>query len=373
MAAAPPLAETAWPAPKPPRRWAGLLLHGAVLGLVLGLAVEVGYAIAGGHRHTVVPGRVYRCAQPSPGRLDAFIRRHGIRTVVNLRGCCDTFPWYWAEARTLAARDVAQEDVCLSARRLPPVAEARRLVEILDRVEYPILVHCHQGIDRTGLTCAMALMLHTDAPYSEARRQLGPRYGHFRVGQPARLDEFFDQYEAWLRDEGRPHSPAGFREWVQTIYDGGLFAGRIEAVDLPAAAAAGRPVAGRVRCRNDSRHAWPFRAGQTAGMHVIWKLVPPRPAAAAEYDEPSGRAGLFNAVVGPGESIDVDVVLPAPTRLGHYAAVLDLIDEQHCCFFQVGTEPLLWEFDVREQQAAVGGEHRPAGLAGLADQLAPGR
>ena len=49
-----------------------------------------------------------------------MIAAHGIRTVVNLRGCCAPFPWYLDECRATHRLDVAQEDVCFSAGRLPP-------------------------------------------------------------------------------------------------------------------------------------------------------------------------------------------------------------------------------------------------------------
>ena len=90
-------------------------------------------------------------------------------------------------AATSATLDVCQEDLCFSAGRLPAVAEMRRLVEVLDRSERPLLFHCQRGTDRTGLASAVALLLLTDRPYDEARRQLGLRYGHValrRHGQP---------------------------------------------------------------------------------------------------------------------------------------------------------------------------------------------
>src|SRR5262249_41159099 len=132
----------------------------------------------GANFHAVLPGRVYRCAQPSARALEELVARHGIRTVVNLRGCCDPFPWYLAQARATHRLDVCQEDICLSAGRLPSAPELRRLVEVIDRGEYPLLLHCRRGADRTGLASAVVLLLQPGVPLSQARRQLGLRYGH---------------------------------------------------------------------------------------------------------------------------------------------------------------------------------------------------
>src|ERR671922_1591104 len=76
--------------PRPPLGAA--LLRGCVAGLALAACGHAGYVVFGPNFHAVVPGAVYRCAQPSGPRLERWVRRYGIRTVVNLRGCCDPSP-----------------------------------------------------------------------------------------------------------------------------------------------------------------------------------------------------------------------------------------------------------------------------------------
>src|SRR5262245_27241541 len=58
------------------------------------LAVWLGYVVFGTNRHTVIPGRVYRCSQPGADDVAEAVARHGIRTVVNLRGYGPDFDWY---------------------------------------------------------------------------------------------------------------------------------------------------------------------------------------------------------------------------------------------------------------------------------------
>src|SRR5947209_8358851 len=81
---------------------------------------------------------------------------------------------------------------------LPPPNEVRRMIEVLDRSEKPVLVHCQRGADRTGLVSTSAVLLYTTATLGEARRQLWPRYGHIRGGRTTIIDQFFDLYESWL-------------------------------------------------------------------------------------------------------------------------------------------------------------------------------
>src|SRR5439155_3564042 len=128
------------------------------------------------------------------------------------------YDWYKDEARATAAGGISQEDVTLSANRLPPPTELRRLVEILDRTEYPILIHCKQGADRTGLVSALTLLLYTDASLARARRELWPHRGHGRFGRTAAMDDFFDRYDAWLAGRNEPHTPARFRDWLTRHY-----------------------------------------------------------------------------------------------------------------------------------------------------------
>jgi hypothetical protein len=331
------------PAPKAPR--ASLpraLVYGCLAGAALAVLCEAGRVLAGGNFHAVVPGRFYRTAQPSPARLRRLILTYGIRTVVNLRGPCPTFDWYENECRVGADLDVCQEDLCFSAGRLPSVGEVRRLVEVLDRSEPPLLFHCQRGADRTGLASAVALLLYSDLPLDRACRQLGPRYGHLALGRPANLDRFFDLYRDWLRAAGLEHSPARFRRWAVDEYCPGECRAVLEPLAVPAAVPAGEPFGCRVRCHNTSVRPWRLHAGTNAGIHASFVV-----GNALGQCVALGRAGLFEAVVAPGESIDLTLAIPALAAPGRYVLMADMVDEQHCCFYQAGSEPLEQEFEVR--------------------------
>src|SRR5262249_11307543 len=193
-----------------------------------------------------LPGAVYRSAQPSAADLLRLAQAYGVRTVINLRGFGDSQAWYLDECRGANRLNLALEDVGLSAGHLPGPAEVRRLVEVLDRSEYPVLFHCYRGVDRTGLACTIALLLRTDTTPAQARRCLGSRYLHPAWGRTGILARFFDLYEEWLRAGGRPHSRAAFRTWLERDYCPGCCRCRLEllgpvragplAVPLPGAA-----------------------------------------------------------------------------------------------------------------------------------------
>ncbi len=319
-------------------------LRAAVRGCALTLVAVVLFRIIQiflfGNVHTVLPGRIYRCAQPSAAFLGQLIARHHIRTIVNLRGCCAPSDWYLDECRVANEHGVSQEDVCFSAGRMPPVHELRHLVDILDHCEYPVLFHCQRGADRTGLASALALLLYTDTTVAEGRKQLSLRYGHLALGRPANLGRFFDEYEDWLREQDLQHSRAVFRRWAIREYCPSEGRCRAEVLERPAVER-GQPLRFRVRYHNTALKPWCFHANSNAGVHAV--CIGYDPAGNCVFQE---RAGLFATTVAPGEFIDLEFALPALHVPGRYLLRFDMIEEQQGYFYQLGSEPLEEELMV---------------------------
>jgi hypothetical protein len=326
---------------RPPKPWRAVL-WGFTIAVLFWVGAEAYGVFFGTNFHAIVPGRVFRSAQLSGANLALKLRACGIHTVVNLRGNCDPSPWYLDESRATNRLNVCQEDISFSAGHLPSVSEVRRLVEVLDRTEYPILLHCRRGADRTGMAAAMVLLLQTDAGLEQARRQLGLRYGHLALGRPANLDWFLDLYGEWLQTKRLAHSPAIFRRWLEQEYCPGECRCEIEPLNLPRLIIGGQPFALRMRFRNTSIRPWRLLAGSNAGIHGCYWLWDPL----GNLVE-SGRAGLFDAEVARGGGIDLTLALPAVAHPGQYRLLVDMVGEQHCFFHQAGSEPLELKLDVR--------------------------
>lgn len=333
--------------PRPPVSRFSLLyavLRGCLAGLVVAVAVEAVYILVGANVHVVASGAVYRCARLDPPELERVVRQYNIRTVINLCGCSDPLPWYLGESRATCRLGVCQEDLAFSAGRMPPVNTVRHLVEILDHCDYPILIHCHLGIDRTGMASTIALLLHTDMGPAEARKQLSIRYGHLSCANTGNLDRFFDLYQEWLDHEGKTHSPDQFRRWIVKEYcpaECRATIERLEPSEGALRASPGQALGFRIRCTNTSIRPWVLQAGANAGVHAGWMLLDENEQYVRE-----GRSGMFDAVVQPGQSIDLTVALPALLP-GRYQVQLDMIDEQLGWFYQMGaTQPLTLQVEV---------------------------
>jgi protein tyrosine phosphatase (PTP) superfamily phosphohydrolase (DUF442 family) len=175
------------------------------------------YIVFGGNFHTVLPGKLYRSAQPSTAELRNLVAAYHIRTVINLRGD-NTDQWYWDEHEAGRSLDVQIVDVGLWAQQPAPADQFVLLVDTLANAPGPILVHCNSGGDRSGLAAALGLLLRSDATIAEARGQLSIYFGHNPYGKAICHERVLDNYEQWMADRGLSHSPAQLRTWARTAY-----------------------------------------------------------------------------------------------------------------------------------------------------------
>ena len=316
------------------------IVRGAIAGLLVGVCLHAGLILGGSNFHAVLPGEVYRCAQVTGADVERFVREHGIRTVVNLRGCCPGADWYRDESQAAAALGVSLEDINFSATRMPSPQSARQLVELIDRADYPILFHCQQGADRTGLASALAVLLRTDATLEEGVGNLGIATGHLAVGRTRHVDRFFAFYAVYLAETDKAHSPDVLRAWIRDDYcpaEGRASMTLVPPSETSVHARAGTPRTVTVRCLNTSTQPWHFRPGFNAGVHLFWRLHDRDQAVVG-----SNVAGLLRATVAPGGSIDLTIPLHGLAP-GRYELVVDLKGEQHGSFVALGNDPFLVE------------------------------
>lgn len=193
----------------------GLFLVVVVLVLVAGLLAS---GVLGLNEHEVVAGKLYRSAQPTLHELDGLIARHGIACVVSLRKDDPPAAELASEIRRLDERGLPHENVALSPTRLPKPAALARLIARFDAGPYPMLLHCEEGSDRTGLASVIWLVLYGDETLAEARAsELSWRTGHIAFGQAHAMNDFFELYE-------RTAHGLDLRQWIFDVYPG-LYAG----------------------------------------------------------------------------------------------------------------------------------------------------
>jgi protein tyrosine/serine phosphatase len=194
------------------------IIAGAVAVAALVVAAGAHHVLLGGNFCSVIPGDLYRCAQPSAAELERLVRCHGIRVVVNLRGDNGDAPWYVREKEAAARLGVRLVDVPIWAKHAPLREHLALLVDTLSAAEGPVLVHCNHGGDRAGLASALGLLVRSGKGLDAARGQLALHHGHNVFGMARCLGHVLDQYEAWLQQWGAEHSPARLRRWAREAY-----------------------------------------------------------------------------------------------------------------------------------------------------------
>ena len=160
---------------------------------------------------TVLPGRLYRSNHPTPARLRAAVDRHGLRTLINLRGHrrCGSDALSRDAASALGLHHV---DMAFESRGAPHRDRILRFAELYRSIEAPALMHCKSGADRAGLASGL-VVLFEGGTAAQALQHLSWRYGHFSRSRTGVLDAFFVRYAE--QAEGR----TAFLDWVAQEYD----------------------------------------------------------------------------------------------------------------------------------------------------------
>ncbi len=207
-------------APKPPvkrKRWKKLILPGVLL--LIGLWVYWFFYYKSNFRE-VVDGTVYRSAQPRIEQLAGWVKKYDIRTVLNLRG----------DAGEITDQEIALTEqlgidfrtVTLSAYLVPTPDQLVALADAIENAQTPLLLHCRQGMDRSGLASMMAAMAIGGQSYSQAKWQAwmppGPwkRKPHTDYAHISDVLEIYEDY-CDSRELDCDHWQQ-FEHWIRNVY-----------------------------------------------------------------------------------------------------------------------------------------------------------
>ncbi len=198
--------------------WAFSLVAATAIPVVLYLAWDQATYNFG----TVQPGRIYRSGQMPAAALAHTIRANRIKTVLNLRGSNERDAWYRDEVAATNGALATQFDVAMSSCVWMSRAQLRGLIHVLQTAEYPMLIHCAWGSERTGLVSAFAELLRPGSTIETARAQFSIAYLFVRAGAGKVMAEHLEQYETWLKINGLSHEPAVFLRWVNEGFQPGV-------------------------------------------------------------------------------------------------------------------------------------------------------
>ncbi|MDR3326136.1 MAG: tyrosine-protein phosphatase [Rhodospirillaceae bacterium] len=165
--------------------------------------------------HHVAEG-VWRSANPTPKHLRWWVKQHGIRTVLNLRGQNNMS--YILEYEECTRLGITLVNFPIHSRGLVSKDTIKTIKTIFETIEYPILLHCKSGSDRAGFISTLYLFLHSNVPLRLAmKKHLSLlHYGHIKQSKTGILDYFFNQF---LAESKIDESKEGFFQWLNTMYN----------------------------------------------------------------------------------------------------------------------------------------------------------
>jgi protein tyrosine/serine phosphatase len=179
---------------------------------VAAAALLLGLGPACTNFHSVEDGRFYRSGQMHEIQLRRWIEEHRLRTVVRLRGRGPGDASYEASSAPAKEAGIAFVQIPMSANEYPSREQLLALWDLFEHGEYPMLVHCRGGADRSGLASALYLLQRTgDLELARAQLAFFP-YLHLGWGRTGRLPEVLDRYAPY-------HGRMSFPDWVREVYE----------------------------------------------------------------------------------------------------------------------------------------------------------
>lgn len=181
------------------RRWLWVL----VLALVVFGAFRYSVFRITKNFHEVDPGKFYRSAQLTPDEMAEVIEKYKIKTVISLRGAPEQAYWFHPQKEVLDRMNVQFFALWWTAEFFPPKEDLVNYLDILKKAEYPILIHCRTGADRTGEATAIYAMEYMKESATESiKKHMNFKYWHVPAFKPA-MTEFVRRYrgDKWARQE----------------------------------------------------------------------------------------------------------------------------------------------------------------------------
>ncbi|WP_026940736.1 fused DSP-PTPase phosphatase/NAD kinase-like protein [Hellea balneolensis] len=162
--------------------------------------------------HHDIGGGMYRENQPSPKRVAEWTKM-GIKTNINLRGESPK-GFYLLEKEACEKHGITMIDFRVYSRDTHTPEKIRGAKELFESIEYPAVMHCKSGADRTGIMGVLYRHFHMGDTIEKAMEQLKFKYLHVKQGKTGMLDFFFKDYLKYSKTHD-----IEFIEWVETVYD----------------------------------------------------------------------------------------------------------------------------------------------------------
>ena len=139
---------------------------------------------------------VYRSAQLTPWKLEKLIKKHNLKTVINLRG--NNKNYMYQKAREICKKmGVDYYTVSLLSRSPHRIRkeELEKLIFLFQNAKKPLLFHCKAGADRSGFAAVLYHILNGKDKNEAIKKELRLKYGYLSFTKAGRIKKLFEMYD----------------------------------------------------------------------------------------------------------------------------------------------------------------------------------
>jgi protein tyrosine phosphatase (PTP) superfamily phosphohydrolase (DUF442 family) len=185
-------------------------IGGALLVAVCGaLAFHMG--VLGENFRPITEHQCYRSGQMTLDSLNEHVHALGLKSVINLRGVCAD-DWYKREVEYCSAHQIAHVDFKIDPVRLPRPEVVLDMIRYFKAAEYPLILHCRNGADRSGLAATLyRITKEKEGVDSALQKEVNWHCGHVRTTKNDAAERFFELYR-------RTGNGESFESWAENTY-----------------------------------------------------------------------------------------------------------------------------------------------------------
>lgn len=283
---------------------------------------------------------IYTSSQPGLEKMDKYISKYKIKTVLNLRGE-NKKEWYFGEKKILEKRGVSFYSIRLSANRIIPRYEILKVLYFYENLKYPVLIHCKHGFDRSYFFASLLMKFE--------EREIEKRY-FFKP----QIWNFFKEYEEYLKVKGLKHKREVLIDYIKNEYTPEKY--RYDLIFERVPKERDRNLEFEIKVINRSRSNWIFKNSKNEGIRLGVLLFGPFDIIPQDLEKyfyeggnngrEWGRIGMEEREVFPGGEKHFKFSLPLPDEKGKYFFAFDMVDENVSWFYYYGKAPHFYAFEV---------------------------
>lgn len=143
-----------------------------------------------GNFHVITENQAYRSGQLDKQLLKYYIKKYGIKSVINLRGAEPGKDWYDNEIEVCSNYGVQHYDLDMAMHKEPTNEQIETLIEFFKVAPKPVFIHCLGGSDRTGLAATLWKIVMDKEDKQKASKHMLFYYGHMPFGKARVLDRW---------------------------------------------------------------------------------------------------------------------------------------------------------------------------------------